>query len=224
MCWCGRARVSQINVVCLLSRLHSNTQLHTHLSWASPHLCWSSDITKEPTSICWRRRTPPRTSLCSHVLPDCALLLWLSLSSWSQILAPHLSLLWEGSFQKTKIRTCQIASARWGLMTSWTAAAAMCASLWRVILAIWQKQRGGCEECKRDGWSGCHSKPALFHRSGPWLAAAAAEGRKFCQLETIDVLLPGQADLSKNLTFIGNKIAPRVWKGENGPKINTVNI
>lgn len=36
------------------------------------------------------------------------------------------------------------------------------------------------------------------------------KGGKFCQLETIDVLLPGQADLTKNLTFIDNKIAPGV--------------
>lgn len=45
-----------------------------------------------------------------------------------------------------------MSSVCWGCMTPRTAAAAAsCASLWRVILAIWQKQQGGCEECKRDG-------------------------------------------------------------------------
>lgn len=47
----------------------------------------------------------------------------------------------------------------------------------------WAEEEGG----------GCHGKPAPFHQAGLWLAAATTEGRGFCQLETIDILLPGHA-------------------------------
>lgn len=143
------ARVSQINAVCLLPRLRSRSSTHTCLELYSPHLCWSSDITNEPTSICWRRRTPPRTSPRSHVRPDCALHLWDSLSSWSQILVPRLSL-YCGKVPSRK-QNQEHAIGALTPRTAAAAAAASCASLWRVILAIWQKQRGWCEECKRDG-------------------------------------------------------------------------
>ncbi len=60
----GQRRVTQIRVVCLLTQLHWNTRHHPHLSWAVfPHLCCGSNITASPTSICYRQRTLPRTSL-----------------------------------------------------------------------------------------------------------------------------------------------------------------
>lgn len=82
-----------------------------------------------------------------------------------------------------------------------------------VILAIWRRQRGRCEcQWAEVEWSGCHGERALFHQAGLWLAATTAEGRKFCQLETIDVLLPGQAVLTQSWHLLATRLLLRFEK------------
>ncbi len=105
-------------------------------------------------------------------------------------------------------------SARWGCSSSWPAGTASFTLPVGVVLAIWWRQRGRCEEFQRAEveWSRCHGERALFHQAGFWLAAATAEGRKFCQLETIDVLLPGQAVLTQSSHLLATRLLLRFEK------------
>lgn len=137
----------------------------------------------------------------------------------SDIGSSSLSLLREGSFQKSKTRTCQMSSAWWGLVTSRTAAvAARCASLWRVILAIRQKQRGGCEECKRDRVERLPQQARSVPPIRPLIGHGCSWGEEVLPIGDNWCFVAGPSWPDKNLTFIGNKIAPRVWKGDSWPK------
>lgn len=113
-----------------------------------------------------------------------------------------------------KTPTPPTSSARWGFSSSWAAGTASFSSPVGVILAIWRRRGGRCEECQRAEveWSGCHGEHALFHQAGLWLAGAEAEGRKFCQLETIDVLLPGQAVLTQSWHLLATRLLLRFEK------------
>lgn len=136
----------------------------------------------------------------------------------SDIGSSSLSLLREGSFQKSKTRTCQMSTAWWGLVTPRTAAVARCASLWRVILAIRQKQRGGCEECKRDRVERLPQQACSVPPIRPLIGRGCSWGEEVLPIGDNWCFVAGPSWPDKNLTFIGNKIAPRVWKGDTWPK------
>lgn len=183
-----------------------------------PHICAVAQISlPPPTSCCYRHRTLPCTSLqivscLTHLetppsTPETHLLMWSISHRLCGKMVFH-------KRRKCKTHTQSSSSAQMGFTSSRTAGQTSFTSPVGVILTIWRRQRGRCEECQWVGveWSGCHGERALFHQAGLWLAAATAEGRKFCQLETIDVLLPGQAVLTQSWHLLATRLVLRFEK------------